>query len=225
MTEKEQLLERAEALGLKFAKNVKMDTISKAIKQAELDEEQDVKNEQAGLAEKTVLAPTEDEIREQLQAEYDSKLEAEMKKVTANLEVNIAAKAVDSINNTVSLGQAKLKARREALALVRVIVSQKDPMKSNWEGEIITVGNDIVGDVKKYVPFNLDEGYHIPRMIANVLKGKECTIFINKRVNGQNVQTAKLIKAYSVTELQPLTQEELDELAADQSARHAIDSK
>lgn len=220
MTEKERLLEEAKPLGLSFAKNAKADTIKKAIAQAKLDSS--IVENKTTEEEPTVTAPTEDEIRAQLEAEFAEKLEAEKKKITANVEVNLAAKAVDGINARTSMGQAKLKARREALRLQRVVVSQKDPMKQNWEGEIITVGNDVIGDVKKFVPFNLDEGYHLPTVIINVLKAKECTVFVNKRKNGQNVQTAKSIKAYSISELEPLSQEELNELASDQSARGAI---
>lgn len=219
MTQKEQLLERADALGLKFAKNVKVETIEKAINQAEL--EATIEEEPTSV----VSAPSEEEIRAQLEEEYKNKLEAEVKKVTANIEFNLASKSIDNMNNKTTIGQAKLKARREALALKRVIVSQKDPMKSNWEGEIFTVSNDVVGDVRKYVPFNIDEGYHVPEMILNMLRSKQCTVFVNKRVNGQNVQTARLVNAYSITELPPLTQEELNELAADQSARQSIDNK
>lgn len=225
MTEKEQLLERAKALGLKFANNVKAETILKAIKQAELDEKEEALVAEAGLEPVLVKGPSEAEIRAQLEAEYKSKLEAEMKKVTANLEVNLASKSVENINDRAVLGQARLKARKEALSLERVIVSPKDPSRQNWEGEIMTVSNDVVGDVRKYVPYNLEEGYHIPKMIMNVLRTKQATVFVNKRVNGQNVQTARLVSAYAITDLPPLTQEELNELASDQSARHAIDTK
>ena len=217
MTEKEQLLERAKALGLEFAKNAKADTIKKAIAQAEKSTEDDlliVDSEEANNG------PKETEIRAQLELEYREKLAAEVEKITANAECKIATSSGDG--GIIMAGQAKLKARKEAFALKRVIVSQKDPMKQNWEGEIVTVSNDVVGDVRKYIPFNIDEGYHVPQMILNALESKQATVFINKRVNGQNVQTAKLIKAYGIEYLEPLTVEELSELASDQSARNSI---
>ena len=97
-------------------------------------------------------------------------------------------------------------------------------MKQNWDGEIITVSNDVVGDVKKYVPFNVEEGYHVPQMILNMLADRKCTIFVNKKGrDGKYVQTAKMINAHAIEYLPDLTQDELDELARAQAARLSID--
>ena len=71
--------------------------------------------------------------------------------------------------------------------------------------------------------FNADDGYHIPKIIYNSMKDRECTVFINKRVNGENVKVGKQIKAYSIEVLEPLTQEELEQLGRDQKARQSID--
>ncbi len=95
-------------------------------------------------------------------------------------------------------------------------------MKSSWTGEVISAGNDVIGDVKKYIQFNTEDGYHIPQIILNVLKDKECTIFVNKRINGQMTQVAKQMKAYSIERLPDLTPEELQDLGADQTARGAL---
>jgi hypothetical protein len=97
-------------------------------------------------------------------------------------------------------------------------------MKQSWDGEIFSVGNDVIGEVKRYVPFNIDSGWHIEKIIYDMLKSKECTVFVNKRnKNGDRIQEAKQIKAYGITVLPPLSKEELEELAASQRARHAID--
>ena len=170
------------------------------------------------------VGPTEAEIRAQLEEEFAARLDVEKRKIAANMEVNMTKTAEGAANGMVTLGQAKLKARREATALKRVIITTKDPMKQNWDGEIITVSNDVVGDIKKYVPYNLEEGYHVPQIIVNMLRDRKCTIFVNKKGrDGKYVQTAKIISAHSVEFLPDLTQDELDDLAAEQAARQSID--
>ena len=69
--------------------------------------------------------------------------------------------------------------RMEAMKLMRVVVSCMNPAKQAWEGEIFTVSNDIVGTVKKFVPFNVDTGYHIPHIIYEQLMERMCQIFVS----------------------------------------------
>jgi hypothetical protein len=226
MTERQELLAEAKELGLSFAKNAKTENIKSAIEQAKEAGKEEVAYIDAGgdgdLV-STPVAPTETEIRSQIEAEFKEKLEEEKRKLMANMEVNLAKQNEGVAVSVVSLGQAKLKARREALKLVRVNITCKDPMKSTWDGEIISAGNDVIGDVKKFIPFNTEDGYHIPQIILNVLKAKDCTVFVRKKINGQSVNVGKQIKAYSFEYLEPLTTDELSILAEDQAARQAID--
>ena len=48
--------------------------------------------------------------------------------------------------------------KADALRLIRIKLQCMNPAKKEWEGEIISVGNSVVGTVKKYIPFNADEG-------------------------------------------------------------------
>lgn len=108
----------------------------------------------------------------------------------------------------------------DLLRLLRVNVTCLDPMKKEYKGEIFTVGNDVIGSVKKYVPFNTTDGWHVPAIIVQQLRDKECQIFQSvKNDKGQEIRTGKTIKAYIVQELPPLTPEELAELAKVQSAQ------
>ena len=225
MTERQELLEAAKALGLKFAANAKTDTIKKAVVQAKEDAETEAAFVEAGgEVAPQMAAPTEAEIRKQLEAEFASKLEEEKRKLSANMEVNMAIKSDGAADNRMMIGQAKLKARKEATKLIRVNITCKDPMKSSWEGEILSVGNDVVGDIKKYIHFDTDEGWHVPQMILNVMKEKECTVFKQKRgPDGKHVSDTRQIKAYGIEYLEPLTDDEMDELARDQTARQAVD--
>lgn len=120
--------------------------------------------------------------------------------------------------------QKRARLQREATELVRVRVSCMNPFKKEWEGEIITTGNSAVGTIKKYVPFNTEDGWHIPRMIYNQLVQRECQIFVTTRDSRGNAsRKGKMIKEFSIEVLPPLTPEELAELARRQAMAKSID--
>ena len=75
-------------------------------------------------------------------------------------------------------GQKRQRLRKQAAELVRIRVTCMNPAKREWEGEIITAGNSAVGTFKKYIPFNADEGWHVPRIIYNHLVERECQVFV-----------------------------------------------
>ncbi len=227
MTEREELIEEAKVLGIEFPKNIKTQKLREAVAIGEASKiSEKAYSEASGLIDNSKEpVMTEAEIRKQIEAEYASKFMIEKAKLAANMEVNMALTSDKAADNRVSIGQAKLKSRRDAISLVRVNINCKDPMKSSWTGELISAGNDIVGDVTKYIQFDTEEGYHIPRIIFNVLKDKKCTHFVNKRINGQMTQVAKQMNAYFIQELPALTPEELEVLGRDQKARGAIDDE
>jgi hypothetical protein len=123
-----------------------------------------------------------------------------------------------------SVGEQRAKKRAEASKLIRVRVNCMNPNKAEWEGELFTVGNSVVGSFKKFVPFNLEEGWHIPQIIYNTMKNRECQIFVTKKDSrGNKTRVGKLIKEFAIEVLPPLSEEELKELATKQSASQAID--
>lgn len=126
-----------------------------------------------------------------------------------------------------TIAQKRVRLKRHANELIRINVTCMNPAKKEWEGEIIAGGNALVGTLTKYVPFNTDEGWHVPRILYNVLRDRMCQVFVSKKVKiGGTEQTkreGKLIKEFSIDVLEPLTKEELEELAARQAATHAID--
>ncbi len=138
----------------------------------------------------------------------------------ANIERNNTGQA---IGVDISAGMVKVAKVNEAMKLIRCIVTCRNPLKQSWAGEIINVSNDVVGSTTKFIPFNLSEGFHLPQMIINTLGDKECTIFVNKKINGENVKQGKLIKEFAIEILPSLTREELKALSLDQKARGAID--
>jgi hypothetical protein len=120
--------------------------------------------------------------------------------------------------------QKKVRLKRDALALVRIRVTCMNPFKREWDGELFTVSNNAVGSITKYVPFNNDEGWHVPQIMLNMLQERMCQIFVTDRTkNGVTVRKGKLIKEFAIEILPQLTQEELDELARRQAMAHSIE--
>lgn len=120
-------------------------------------------------------------------------------------------------------GQFRARKKREANELVRVRVTCMNPAKAEWEGEIFTAGNSVVGSFTKYVPFNNDEGWHIPRIIYQMMKDRMCQIFVSaKDSRGNTVRQGKMIKEFGIDVLPDLTPEELAELARRQAATNAV---
>lgn len=120
--------------------------------------------------------------------------------------------------------QRNTRLKREASKLVRIRVTCMNPAKKEWEGEIFSVGNAVVGSFTKYVPFNVDEGWHVPQMIYQMIKDRECQIFYTVADSrGNKTRRGKLVKEFSVEVLPPLTKEELQELAQRQAMSNSIE--
>jgi len=112
-----------------------------------------------------------------------------------------------------------------ALKLQRVVVRSNDPLKRESAGEIFTVGNKIINDgkpVKKYIPFNNEDGWHIPNILLDHLKAAECQIFAKVTRNGQEFMEPKNIKAFNVEILPPLTEEERQSLEIKQKSTGSV---
>lgn len=128
----------------------------------------------------------------------------EVKSVTATVEESPAAK--------------KLRLKREGLKLVRVRITCMNPTKKEWEGEIFTVSNNAVGTVKRYVPYNAEDGWHVEQILLNQLRERQCQIFVtDKDSRGNKIRKGKLIREFAIEVLDPLTEEELQELAQRQA--------
>ena len=133
----------------------------------------------------------------------------------------------DAMLDDFSYNGVELEGLREqdAMKLVRVIVRPNDPLKLESTGEIFTVGNATVNNgraVKKYIPFNNEEGWHIPNILYQNIKAAECQIFKKMSRNGQDTMEAMKIKAYNIEVLPALTQDEIDKIAIKQKATSSV---
>ena len=113
------------------------------------------------------------------------------------------------------------------MALVRVRITNLDPKKKDLPGEIITVANQYIGTVRKYVPFGevTDNGYHVPQCIFKVLDSRR---FLNIRTirdakSGRIRVETNYAKEFALEVLPQLTNEELNQLAANQAAGRNVD--
>ena len=121
-------------------------------------------------------------------------------------------------------GERRSRKKREANELIRVRITCMNPAKAEWDGEFFTAGNSLVGSFAKFVPFNVDEGWHIPRIIYNQLVERQCQIFTSIRdARGNSIRKGKLIKEFAIEVMPALTTDELQELAQRQAVAKAID--
>ena len=152
------------------------------------------------------------------------KLREKVNAAIADTPVTETVAEVPAMPEVETKHQRLLRRRKEANELVRIRVTCMNPNKREWEGEIFTTGNSSLGTLKKYVPFNADEGWHVPRAIYNQIIERQCQIFVTKKdARGNNVKEGKLIKEFAVEVLPNLTVEELEELARRQAMSKAID--
>lgn len=106
---------------------------------------------------------------------------------------------------------ARAAAREEAMKMVRINVTCMNPLKKEWPGEIITVGNNLVGTVSKFVPFDTVDGWHVPNIIYLFLKERQFQQFSAKKVpkGHPSSRVTKLVREFSIEVLDPLTEKEL----------------
>lgn len=153
-------------------------------------------------------------LRERIQKKMDGVSE-ETKEAPAPLVNPTAPKAKTS----------RQRLRNEALKLIRIHIVNLDPKKKDLQGEIITVANDIIGTIKKFVPYGevTENGYHVPNIIYKMLRRRKfLNIRTRKGPKGEQLVEQSWAQEFSITVLPPLTQDELKKLATAQMAAGSI---
>ena len=136
--------------------------------------------------------------------------------------VNPLGEKLEAGVKKMTLGQ---KIRAEQTRLIRVRIQNLDPKKKDLPGEIITVANEYMGTVRKFVPFGevTDNGYHIPYCIYEFLKERKfINITTRKGKNGLPDIRATEAREFSIEVLPPLTEAELAQLAQAQIAAGSL---
>lgn len=116
--------------------------------------------------------------------------------------------------------QLRARLMAEQLKLVRLRITNMDPKKKDLPGEILTVANEYIGTVRKYIPYGeqTDNGYHVPYCLYTLLESRRFQhIRVTKKNGREHVETS-WAKEFSLEILPPLTADELAKLAASQAA-------
>jgi len=196
-SELEQLKGRATRMGLKFHPSIKAEKLKNKIN----DFQASSKKEDAKRARQLA-----NENEQEIPAPVDIPL------------------TVNTVSKVETKAEKRIRLHKESARYVRIRIANMNPNKKEWEGEIFTVSNSVVGTFKKYVPFNNEEGWHVPNIIYKMLKEKRCQIFYTvKNDKGAKVRKGKLINEYAIEVLPNLTFEELTDLAQRQAMTHSID--
>lgn len=177
---RDELKVRAEELGLSYNSNIKTEALAELITNAE-----------NGLTPEIVAAAKE--------------AEDVAKKLVAEKPVEVAVE-----NKAKTVGQVKAEARKNALKLVRCIVTSMDKDKADLSGEIISCGNSMTGMIKKFIPFGKE--WHVPTVILETLKDKKMLMTRDRRTDKGTVKEHYEVSQYNVQILPDLTQEELNRL-------------
>lgn len=164
---------------------------------------------------------------EKLREKINAAIESTGDEANEDKAVEQAQVAADAVSATPVAAETQLqyhaRKKREANELVRVRVTCMNPAKAEWDGEIFTAGNSLVGSFTKYVPFNNEEGWHIPRIIYNMMRDRQCQIFVNaKDSRGNTTRQGKLIKEFGMEVLPDLTAEDLQDLAQRQALSNSV---
>lgn len=112
--------------------------------------------------------------------------------------------------------------KADAMRLVRCRITNLDPKKKDLPGEIIAVGNRYLGTVKKFVPYGeqTENGYHLEKVLFDELSSRQflhVRSTTDKKTGHIKVET-RYVKEFALEVLEPLTAEELHDLAAQQAA-------
>lgn len=142
---------------------------------------------------------------------------ADAKYLAEELEtINTAAEVANGDVFTPGLretpAQLNMRKRQEALRLVRVRVTNMNPLKGNLKGEIFSVGNSQIGFIKKFVPYNAEAGWHVPQIILTHMQGKKYMTHFEVKVGNKKIKKHRLVPELAIEIMPPLTAAELQEL-------------
>lgn len=137
-------------------------------------------------------------------------------------EVNPLATTPTVQEDKLSMAQ---RIRLENTRLIRVRIQNLDPKKKDLPGEILTVANDYMGTVRKYVPYGeaTDNGYHIPYCLYKLLKNRKFLhVSVKKGRNGKERVEQQWVREFAIEILPQLTEEELKQLGQAQLAAGSL---
>jgi len=227
--DRQALIAEAKQLGLEFPNNITTDKLAALV----TEDKGTTKSEATVKQPKVDTVEVPVDVLRQLQDQIDELKNAKAlgtPSQTGTVDALVQALNTNAGQNGVRVSKGisvedtphKEEKIARALTLIRCTVIPRDPSKVSRKAEIITMSNDLIGDLRYKVPFNLET--HIPLAIYKVLSDKRVNIYDDTLVSG-NKQTgetmggSKSIEAYSINVLPRLTEAELKSLARKQKLR------
>ena len=148
--------------------------------------------------------------------------EVEVNALTGDPEIASIATEVKKLSPQANALALRKMMQKEQMKLVRVRITNMDPKKKDLPGEIWTVSNEYLGNVRKMVPYGeqTDEGFHVPYCIFRLLQDKHFLLIrtVKDRTTGKERQESQWVKEFYLEVLPPLTEQELARLATAQAA-------
>lgn len=166
---------------------------------------------------------------EALAAKIDEKLEGKKPAVVASNDAGLNPLAGDTAGRELT---AKLTLRqrlmRDQMKMVRVRITNMDPKKKDLHGEIMTVANEYLGTVRKFIPFGeaTEDGYHVPQCLLTMMQERkflQIRTIKDKRTGATRPETS-WAREFAIEVLPPLSQGELKQLATAQIAAGTVGS-
>jgi hypothetical protein len=209
VTELSMLKQRATLMGVSFSNNISVDTLRARI-QAKLDgEAQDIAESQEPAEQLQTLAPVP-----------PSPVVTAIPPAVLNVQEDpLAAAPIPTRPKTI-----REQLMETELALVRLRITNLDPKKKDLPGEILTVANEYLGTVRKYIPYGevTDNGFHVPMCLYRQLQERTFVSIKVRKVNGREHIESQDAREFSLEVLEPLTADELSRLAASQAAANGL---
>lgn len=211
------LKERAKSLGVSHGNNIGVDALRAKIA--------------AHLAGDAVPTDVTDESPVEVQPELSNVVPGVNAPYAAPKATDLAAApSVSAIKKAEAPKNARQQLIADAMKLVRLRITNLDPKKKDWPGEFVTVANDYIGTVRKYIPFGekTANGYHVPYCIYEFLRDKKYLHLrtSNNKTNREQIDVDERdLREYSLEILEPLTEAEIAELKQIQLATGRLDQK
>lgn len=113
------------------------------------------------------------------------------------------------------------------MKLVRVRITNMDPMKAKRPGDYFTIANKYLGTVRKFIPYGeqTDNGFHIPHCLYQMLKDRKfAQVQLRKNPDtGHESVVTRMVREFAIEVLDPLTPEEIKRLAQAQLASGSLE--
>ena len=108
--------------------------------------------------------------------------------------------------------------RKQATRLLRVTITPMDALKRDYRGEFFEISNRVM-KIKRFIPYGVPT--HIEAALLEEIRGRKFRMTIP--ATRETGAESRLVTAYAIAELAPLTPQELKNLAKAQQARNSIE--